>query len=303
MLKNRIIYLLALIAAYIFFLFYRMWLSWFVLLVVASILPIALIMCIASCFFFNISFTPADRITKGDEGVIRVKAGNSNGAFCSFWVVKIKCENLMTGKVTKTVHRDIGRIVFDIPVDSSHCAVLRYTVASAKICDMFGLFAIRKKSVAVAETCVFPKPINPDVMPDFSNLNAKQLKKSNDPYTEIYDVRDYMTGDLPKHIHWKISAKKDKLLVKEAQEEILTNSNIYLHVDDDLDKFDYEAGILVFLSEYLLNREMEHKVCAVFDDVYSKTFDIKTKRDMDQAVLTVLKTKLSDVRKAAANGR
>ena len=303
MLKNRIIYILALIAAYIFFLFYRMWFSWFVLLVVASVLPIALIMCIGSYFFFNVSISPVDRITKDEKGAVQVKAGNSNGAFCSFWVVKIKCENLMTGKVTKTVHKDIGRIVYDIPVDSSHCAVLRYTVASAKICDMFGLFAIRKKIRISAETCVFPKPINPEVMPDFSNLNAKNLKKSNDPYTEIYDVRDYMMGDLPKSIHWKISAKKDKLLVKEAQEEVLTNSSIFLHVDDDLDKFDYEAGIMVFLSDYLLGRNMEHKVCAIFDGVYSKTFDIKTRSDMDQAVLTVLKTKLSEVRKAAANGR
>ena len=48
MLRSWVIYILSLLGAVAFFLFYKMWLAWFILLVVISILPIALLISVLS---------------------------------------------------------------------------------------------------------------------------------------------------------------------------------------------------------------------------------------------------------------
>ena len=38
---------------------------------------------------------------------------------------------------------------------------------------------------------------------DMNGFKARTLRKSDSPYSEIYDVRDYILGDPIKNIHWK----------------------------------------------------------------------------------------------------
>ena len=50
---------------------------------------------------------------------------------------------------------------------------------------------------------------------------------------KVYDIRDYQLGDSVKTIHWKMSAKKEKLLVKEPLEEYGGYSRVILKITDD----------------------------------------------------------------------
>ena len=303
MLKSWIIYLLALIGAYIFFLFYRMWLSWIILIFVMSILPAALIMCLLSSFGFDLHISMPSRLDAGDKASAKVTAGNSPKAFMSFWKIRIAAEDLLTGKRTHISHTDISETSFEVPIDTTHSALLNFYADRIRIYDIFGLFFVSKKVRFKREVCIFPKPQAPDVMPDLTSLNAKALRKSSDPYSEIYDIRDLNEGDLPRNIHWKMSAKKDKLLVKEALEETMGVTNIYLAVEEDRDVLDRNLGMMIYVSRYLLERNISHRICAVFGQGLTKKLEVSSDKDLELAVADILRTRLRSAETSGKGGR
>ena len=69
-----------------------------------------------------------------------------------------------------------------------------------------------------------------------------------------------MKGDPIKSIHWKASAKKDKMLVKEAQEECFGHSRVFMQLQEDRDLLDRKLGEMLFTSTYFLNHDISHKI-------------------------------------------
>ena len=95
------------------------------------------------------------------------------------------------------------------------------------------------------EILVKPVPAMPSVMPDMFGFKAKNLRRSKLPNSEIYDIREYQIGDPLRSIHWKMSAKKDALLVKEPLEEYGGHSRVLLRMSGDRDEMDLHLGQIV----------------------------------------------------------
>ena len=49
---------------------------------------------------------------------------------------------------------------------------------------------------------------------------------------ELLDLRDYIAGDPPKMIAWKVSAKKDKLITKEYENDVPVRCTVFLDTSD-----------------------------------------------------------------------
>lgn len=89
------------------------------------------------------------------------------------------------------------------------------------ISDVFQFFTLEK---------VIAAPISLKVYPRVTTIDSFHLKASQqmgnlrvrDPlfqdYTELADLRQYREGDPLKRIHWKVSAGKDDLMVKDFEE-------------------------------------------------------------------------------------
>jgi uncharacterized protein (DUF58 family) len=52
--------------------------------------------------------------------------------------------------------------------------------------------------------------------------------------SELLDLRDYMTGDPPKTIAWKVSARRDKLITKEFESEVPVRCTLFVDVSNSV---------------------------------------------------------------------
>lgn len=105
-----------------------------------------------------------------------------------------------------------------------------YTIGpfTMEISDPFGIFKVKKVFNIYLKFTVMPK-----VYDIYLDLPAKQQignietkNKAFEDYTNISRMRKYMSGDSLKRIHWKITAKKRELYVKEY--EMSASSEIYV---------------------------------------------------------------------------
>jgi len=70
------------------------------------------------------------------------------------------------------------------------------------------------------EVLVYPKIENIDISDDmFSNKQGEIEKDSRGFGTDLRSIKEFNTGDNPKFIHWKVSAKRNKLMIREMQDE------------------------------------------------------------------------------------
>ena len=97
-----------------------------------------------------------------------------------------------------------------------------------------GLKVFKKTFEATkGEIVVFPTPLKvknfPMSIDESSVLLGDKRSKKRGGHDEFVSVREYKHGDSPRYIHWAISAKKGKLIVKEYQE--LLSSNLIIILD------------------------------------------------------------------------
>jgi hypothetical protein len=182
--------------------------------------------------------------------------------------------------------------VTKIPVDTSHCGAYSYKITRLEVYDLFGFFHLTNNINKDNEYIVRPVPLIPEVMPDLYGFKAKNLRKAKQPNTEIYDIREYQTGDPVKSIHWKMSAKKDKLMVKEPLEEYGGHSRILLKLVQDREQLDLHLGQILFTSRFFIEHEISHKIRVIPPDRSEVAFDIDSEADLERAMASVLRMKI-----------
>ena len=288
MVKNWIFYILALIGTVVFFLFYQMWLAWYCLVVLLLILPIALLIALLSWGGCKIYLESPKGAKIGDKADITLRLKARKIAALALTRVDMSVTERMTGKKTKRRIYVQGSTKMGLPLDTTHCGSFHYEINKVRIYDPFGLFGFSVKRKASCEVVVHPVPQMPEVMPDLNGFKAKTLRRSNSPYSEIYDVREYNLGDPIKNIHWKASAKKDSLMVKEPQEECHGHARVFLTLAEDRDIFDRRMGEVLFTSNYFLSRDIPHKIRVLPPTRREVAFDIQSQRDLDTAILRIL---------------
>lgn len=104
--------------------------------------------------------------------------------------------------------------------------------------DPLELFEVDKYFDRSIDILVFPKLhsiSNMKISPFDIFGSVKMLSQVYEDYTNIKDIRDYINGDNFKHIHWKLSAKKEKLQTKEFQ--LNANQKIQLIINGDYNSY------------------------------------------------------------------
>lgn len=107
-----------------------------------------------------------------------------------------------------------------LPLPSAHCGRLQLACVSLYCEDFLGLF--RKKLPAQAAATLFvcprPRPLALELAesPEPTQAGERYSAQSAglDP-AETFRIRDYAPGDPLHRIHWKLSEKTDRLLVRE----------------------------------------------------------------------------------------
>lgn len=122
------------------------------------------------------------------------------------------------------------RQMLTLPFHAAHVGVSRPGIRSCRVEDLFGLFSKTWTPTAMkGELLVMP--LNFEVTeltfaPGDPGLGT--MARATEDITSPSDVRPYQPGDPMKKIHWKLSVRKNELMVRKFEEPILPDAMVLM---------------------------------------------------------------------------
>lgn len=202
-------------------------------------------------------------VRKGDPGTIALSLANPT----AFPVLRVRCpvqvENQLNGQKTTrnlfcwALPRRTGR--WTLRLGSEYCGRIRVTVEKGKLYDCFGLIGVAAPWNGVAHMVVQPDtfPMEVTLLAAASRTEDSQLYSQERPgadLTETYQIREYVPGDSPRQIHWKLSQKLDRLIVRDPALPIEHNVLVFWErtgQSGDPDRTDAQAEVVISLCRTL----------------------------------------------------
>lgn len=124
-----------------------------------------------------------------------------------------------------------------------------------KLRDPFGIFEIKKTFNTKHMVIVYPNIYDISIkLPAMAEIGSVEVKnRQYEDYTNLSNLREYVDGDSLKKVHWRISAKLQKLYVREyeytASNEVFIIWDLYRqHYNDDYNGVIDEMGAECVLS-------------------------------------------------------
>ena len=221
MLKRRIVCILLILSALIMYLFDNETIT--LALLLALIVMPAVSIGLLALSGRNLRISMERDMQASDNPVICVRIDNPDFVPLSAVAAEVTCSNLRTGEVDSYIIRNTPRPRSSqevrLEVLPKHAGRYEISVASAVLTDPLGL-AIRNITCSDTEyVTIMPEIIDLQVSyaSDAAMLESDysvDSRRGNDP-GEVRSIREYVPGDPVRNIHWKLSEKTDKLLVKE----------------------------------------------------------------------------------------
>lgn len=155
-----------------------------------------------------------------------------------------------------------------LSLTSSYCGRLRLTVEEARLYDCFGLIGIRVPTDAHGSTVIQPEtfPQSLLVSPAQAYVQDNEDFANDRPgqdLSEVFQIRDYVPGDSQRQIHWKLSHKYDKLIVKDPSLPITRSAAVFWERTEDdptPERTDAQAEIVVSICRNLLAQSVQFTV-------------------------------------------
>lgn len=153
----------------------------------------------------------------------------------------VRCRNVMTGGeqvipvALAASYAPVAR--FELPLDTSMCGRIEVAVGEVRLCDSLGLVCRAVSGTHALSFTVYPQvlevtvPLERSPRAAFSGVAYDPARRGQD-MSEPFDLREYRPTDPPHTIHWKLSTKLDKLIVREASHP--SNYDILVLVDAGL---------------------------------------------------------------------
>lgn len=185
---------------------------------------------------------------------------------------KIKIENQLN---RETQYFDIhtwllpkGRQRIPLETGSAYCGRLKISVEKVKLYDCFCLCGIPAKGKGSAYMTVQPDTFESRLTllanvatQDESDIYSQE--KTGSDLTEVFQIREYVPGDHPRQVHWKLSNKFDRLIVRDPGLPIIRNVLVFWEragESGNPELIDAQAEIVVSICRSLLEHSIQFTV-------------------------------------------
>lgn len=140
--------------------------------------------------------------------------------------------------------------------------------------DPLGIIPIRREIPVITDLMVYPrtKEIKEMVLYELGTLfNVGQETTINSGVSaEFSGVREYRYGDSVRHIHWGLSAKHNKLIIKEFEETVVTDISIFMDLYryshtgiGDVSTLEYAVKVAASVAELAVENSHQVQVFAM----------------------------------------
>ncbi|MCD8214421.1 MAG: DUF58 domain-containing protein [Clostridiales bacterium] len=275
----------------------------FVLLLLFPLLGFAEL--ILTCPFVRVKGRAADTIIENPEdNRIFLEIRSFMPVFNGILVLKLK--NNLTGK-EETQKVNFSALPFvtkklTLKPVLKGCGVIEISLKKIIIRDFAKIFKFSKRPKLSFKQYIFPKKVPVDISAFLAKTGISldedkfsEEKSGHDP-SEIFGIREYREGDSLRQIHYKLSAKRDKLISKEyslpIDREITVICSPFFESLKDTDSF---YNTVYSLSGELIKIGIKHTI--IFKTkTNSITVRVEEERDLREmtCVLITLKPVIAE---------
>ena len=292
---NRILYTYALFFAFILFVLFDLYL-FHLLLIFLLILPLVSLLA-ALPMRKNLRYAleiDDDIMPKGVCG-IRLSARNNSLMPCAGVRFTLERHNAL-GRVGERYIESAEDIVqfplgpmrahsMQPSVKMSYCGRVDLLVRRVQVIDTLGLFALnvpaKNGSTPIGSVYVLPELQSRSIQTDeaadlgLDSATYSTEKAGGDP-SEIFQLRDYREGDSRHSVHWKLSSRMNRLIVREFGLPLNPSLHFLLELREDSSPSAAEAmiGTMLAFSEYLMARDVNHSVSWISEEDGLRTLPV-----------------------------
>lgn len=229
---------------------------------------------------------------KGDEGSVTVWLENPT----LLPALRIRCRvttrNQLNGESctqhVMTWAFPKGQRRASLRLGSEYCGRIRISVEQVKLYDCLGLIGVPCGCTGEAHMTVQPDtfPIRVNLIPNPDSQEDSDSYSQERPgadLTETFQIREYVPGDSIRQIHWKLSGKFDRLIVRDPALPITRNVLVFWErtgQSGNVRRIDAQAEAVVSLCRSLADGGVQfmlgwndtegnvcvlHEICAMED--------------------------------------
>jgi len=277
---RRLWYCVAMLGAFVLYIAYGEWLAWILLLVILGLPWFSLLLSLPGICTLSLSPAGPDWIPLGERSQLMILGS------CRFPMPpfrgKLRLESCLLGD-TQYYDPDKG-------LTAAHCGGLRCTIEKPRVYDYLGLFSFPVRKLEKKTLLIRPDALALRAPEALQRHTASRWKpKFGGGFAENHELRLYRPGDNLNQVHWKLSAKTGKLILREPMEPIRGSILLTMTLRGSEAELDRKFGRLLWMSRWLLEQELVHEVRALTGEGLL-AFPIRQEADLGKAIDTLLCT-------------
>ncbi|MDL2293158.1 DUF58 domain-containing protein [Ruminococcaceae bacterium OttesenSCG-928-D13] len=298
MTTRRLLYLFCLGVAVLFYIFDTGFFSFLLLILGLAFVPMELLISLPGLLGVRVTLAvQPDEVRGGAPITLAVKA-RAQRSFCSV-KGRLLCQNLMVNSEKKLRFRlPVGPAKrYQIEHYGAAIGAVRFSVRKLWLVDAAGLFAFPLRvpapvtALALPEISQPPPPL-PEAALQRGAQNESPARPQADLMREYTDIREYRDGDSLRDIHWKLTAKREKLMVREGHFSAANTPQLCFDYHGSPETVAEALGRLEGLSNTLTSLERLHRVHWQTPDGALQSHLIDSQSAFDALLWTLLETPL-----------
>lgn len=248
---RRLLYITALGIGLVFFTAYQEWLSWLLLLVILGLPVLSLVVSLPAMLDFRAEPVVPAAARMG------IRVDTRLTGWCRLPVPPFQGRL----RICRSITGQQWQIKSGAALPTDHCGGLTAAPEKVWVYDYLGLIGIPVRNKETKTVIVRPVPVAIPQLPDLDRFLARSWRpKFGGGYAENHELRLYRPGDSLNQVHWKLSAKTGKLILREPMQPERGLVLVTMNLRGTPEELDRKFGRLLWLGNHLLEKEAAFEI-------------------------------------------
>ena len=273
MIRRWLLYLTTLLGCVIFVAFYQGWLAWLTLTVVVLLPWLSLLLSLPFLLLTKPAPALPPAVTVGSAQRLTVQVDSKLVQLP--WRARFVVRHNLAGEQATCKPEDF--------LPTKHCGQLICQCKGFYVYDLLGLFRL-PRPMPEQTVLIWPVPI-PMTRPREleQRMNRSWRPKYGGGFAEHYEMRLFRPGDSLNQVHWKLTAKTKKLIVREPMIPNVGRILLSVSLCGDSIALDRKLGRLLWMGRHLLQLGLQYELQAM-TGAGKLYLHIRDEQDLNQAM-------------------